>query len=462
MRKLLVVTLALAGACSDQGSTPGHGPRIDRGYVQANLLDAPPASLPNRVDAVFRDGTGEVRYLGNDLAMTAVAPGDKVTLTHYWQVVTPPAGHWKIFSHLLGGAGDFTNVDATDMRTGHRVSEWKAGQVIRDEQSFVVERDWKSPTARLIVGFFQPGKHRIADRMEVDAPGAADRAVVVATLTIDLEKAPPPAGTVILRKAEGPITIDGVADEPGWRAAAVQTDFASAEGCPELDEKTSAKMTWDDQFLYVFVEVDDADVWSPFTQHDDHLWEADVVEVFIDADGNGRGYVELQVNPRNAQFDTWFAVGRPNRDDSFSAGMQTQVTVKGTLDDRDDGDSGWDVEIAIPHAAVKGKDAAMKVAVPPRPGDRWRLNVVRVDKNREEKVRAAAWSRIACADFHGLDRMLTVQFADATGSTRPAELEAPEGDAGPAEAPDAGAGATPPRMQPRVQPRPVAPRGDAR
>ena len=59
------------------------------------------------------------------------------------------------------------NVDATDMRTGHPVKAWQAGQVIRDEQSFVVRKDWKSKTATLVVGFFQPGKHRIEDRMEV-------------------------------------------------------------------------------------------------------------------------------------------------------------------------------------------------------------------------------------------------------------------------------------------------------
>jgi hypothetical protein len=118
--------------------------------------------------------------------------------------------------------------------------------------------------------------------------------------------------------------------------------------------------------------------------------------------------------------DTWFAVGRPNRDDTFSAAMQTQVIVRGTVDNRDDGDTGWDVELAIPLVAARGKDAGMKIDVPPKLGDTWRLNVVRADKDRSGKVRAASWNRIGCEDFHALDRMLTVQFADADGSITPA------------------------------------------
>ena len=44
--------------------------------------------------------------------------------------------------------------------------------------------------------------------------------------------------------------------------------------------------------------AEDPDVHSDFVNQDDHLWEQDVIEVFIDADGNRRGYIELQVNPR--------------------------------------------------------------------------------------------------------------------------------------------------------------------
>ncbi|MCE9578299.1 MAG: carbohydrate-binding family 9-like protein, partial [Deltaproteobacteria bacterium] len=164
----------------------------------------------------------------------------------------------------------------------------------------------------------------------------------------------------------------------------------------------------------------DNDVASQYANQDDPLWKEDTFEVFIDADGNRRGYVELQVNPRNAHFDTWWPTNRGNPDDkSYTAGIVSAVNVRGSLDDRDDDDQGWDAEIAIPWAAVKGKDDAMKVTLPPVPGSTWRMNVVRVDKGKAEAIAAASWSKITYSDFHALDRMLTVVFADAQGSTTP-------------------------------------------
>jgi len=424
--RLALLSLLLAAACTDQAPDPGRPTKIDRTYVSAHLLEAPPATLQRRIGARFATpGGGEVTYLGNDGAAASLAPGDTLTITHYWQVGTPPGAGWKVFAQLLGGPGEVVIADETDMRLGHPVAAWQAGQVIRDEQTIVVPKDWKSRSARLVVGLFQPGKHRIEDRAAVAGEGApvADRALTVAEVEVDVSRAPPPPGTLVVKKATGPaIVIDGKADDPAWRGAAVQTDFTSAEGCPEMVDATEAKLTWDDRFLYVFVSAEDSDVFSPFTNHDDHLWENDVVEVFIDADGNRRGYVELQVNPRNVTFDTWFAVGRPNRDDSFDAGLQSQVIVKGTVDNRDDGDTGWDVELAIPLEAARGKDPAMRIHVPPQDGDIWRLNVVRVDKDRSGKIRASAWNRIACEDFHGLDRMLTVQFSVPPESAAPASV----------------------------------------
>jgi hypothetical protein len=459
----LVAALAgCADRASDEATRPG---RIDRAYVAANLLEAPPASLGHAIGATFQSpGGGRVVYLGNDLATPRVAPGGKVAITHYWHVVEAPGPGWRVFTHLLGEGGHFVNADETDLRKGHPVAAWKTGEVIRDEQTFAVRQDWQVPRAQLVVGFYQPRKHRIVDRMAVAGGEVVDRALVVATLEIDLSRAPPPPGTLILPRAVGPITIDGRDDDPGWQRAAVQPAFAAAEGCP-LTQATRAKMTWDDEHLYLFVSAEDNDVYSPYTRRDDPLWEHDVIEIFIDADGNRRGYVELQVNPHNAQFDTWIPGTRPHRDDSFDAGMQSAVVVRGTLDERGDGDLGWDVELAIPLAAARGKDPGMQIHVPPRLGDTWRLNVVRGDKARDGKARVSSWNRITCADWHALDRMLTVRFADAEGRTTPAPAEPgepgepagePAGAAGeaPAAAPPAAAADELPPPPPRLRPAP--------
>ena len=74
----------------------------------------------------------------------------------------------------------------------------------------------------------------------------------------------------------------------------------------------------------------------------------------------------------------------------------------------------------MPWAAVKGRDEAMQINLPPHVGDRWRLNVVRTNQKTGGKGQAeggaSSWNRISVQDFHALDRMLTVVFADAAGS----------------------------------------------
>jgi hypothetical protein len=194
-----------------------------------------------------------------------------------------------------------------------------------------------------------------------------------------------------------------------------------------------ARLLWDDTNLYAFIEVEDSDVHSQYAKQDDPLWKEDVVELFIDADRNRRGYVELQVNPKNAHFDAWFPVTRGKESHfEWQSGMKSAVQVKGTVDERGDRDQGWSAEIAIPLAAVKGMDAAMKVAIPPSPGDKWRLNVIRVDLPRGAKgVAASSWSRITIRDFHALGRMLNVVFADAEGVVPGKDTDAGAADGGP-------------------------------
>ncbi|NVB82235.1 MAG: hypothetical protein HOV81_27895 [Kofleriaceae bacterium] len=420
---LILVVLA---ACVDRGAGP-QPKKIDPGYVRENILVAPPQTLKH-LDVDL--GGGKVGYLGSQIAYsdgrdpaTPLAPGGGIRIKHYWQVRVPPGPGWKVFSYLRGDAGtaDFMNLGPTDMQIGLPVEKWKAGQVIQDVQDFMLRPDWRSQKATLYVGLVQEHGHQIGDRMAASGPSVVDRAIVAATIDVDLSKAPPPAGTIYVPRAAAPITIDGIANDPGWASAAISPEFATADGSPDPVGRAIARMTWDDQNLYVFVSVNDSDVYSPYKNHDDPLWKSDCVEMFIDADGNRRGYVELQVNPNNATFDSFFATTRAQPgDEKWTSNMVTGVVVRGTGDKSGDADSGWDVEIAVPLAAVKGNDPNMPIALPPQVGDRWRLNVVRVDtRSGGGNPSATSWNRISYSDFHALDRMLTVVFADSQGSIKP-------------------------------------------
>jgi len=79
--------------------------------------------------------------------------------------------------------------------------------------------------------------------------------------------------------------------------------------------------------------------------------------------------------------------GGPALDGWDIAGLETAVHVDGTLNDPNDTDSGWTVEIAIPWAALT--ELTPDLACTPRPGDTWRLNFSRVQW--EHRVASGAY-----------------------------------------------------------------------
>lgn len=418
MVRSLFVAVLLIG-CVDRG--PGPQPkRVDPGYVPKHLLQAAPA-LDTRRDVELG---GKVVYLGSTTSTPRIVPGQPFQITHYWKVVAPVGEGWTVFSMMRGApnTADFMYLLPTDMQRAHAPNAWRAGEIIEDEQEIVLRADWKSNEANLVLGLIATGKHGYGDRMPARGANVADSAIIARTFEVDLAKAPPPPGTVHVPYAKGAITIDGKADDPGWGGAVQSPAFVPATGGPEPAGRATAKLTWDDQYLYLFASVLDPEVYSEFKNQDDPLWKGDAIEMFIDADGNKRGYVELQVNPNNATFDSWFPGGRAAKgDEEWDSGIITAVVVHGTADILGDKDSGWDVEVAIPWAAVKGRDAAMAIHTPPHVGDRWKLNVVRVDRPKQTggKDAASSWNRIPFSDWHGLDQMLTVVFANTAGSVTP-------------------------------------------
>jgi hypothetical protein len=409
------ITAAFAVACAACVEKEPSTEKVDDGYIRENLLSAAPSPR----FALNADLGGKVVYIGADVDKERAVLGDRVKVTHYWKVVQPPGSEWRLFTHVNGSAGDWINVDDTKMRKGYGPDRWKAGDIVRDEQVFPILGNWKSSDAIIYVGMFKKGGQTEKDRMAI-VSGPTDGKGRLRVATIPIGAAPPKADDkpFVVRRASGEIKVDGKADEADWGKAEKTPGFLVAEGGEPVGGETRARFLYDDKNLYVFVDVADKDVASSFKKHDDTLWKEDCVELFIDADGSGKGYVELQVSPRGVTFDSWFKAGRAEGGDvAWESDMKAAVVVDGTLDKRGDQDTGWTAELAIPLAAVKGRDEAMKVNLPPAIGDRWKLNVVRVEKPEKGGPTASAWAQIGIADFHATDRLKTVVFGDAEGAT---------------------------------------------
>ncbi|MCG3172754.1 MAG: hypothetical protein GMKNLPBB_00909 [Myxococcota bacterium] len=216
-----------------------------------------------------------------------------------------------------------------------------------------------------------------------------------------------------VRRTTGPIAVDGVLNEADWKGAASTGLFVRSMRAdpspPELE--TTARLLWDDAFLYVAFEVQDTDVWSGYGQRDEPIFDEEVAEIYIDADNDQATYHEFQISPANVLFDAYFEKRRSpdwRVAAQYNANVKSAVRVDGALNERNDRDRGWTAELAIPFAELK----AIR-NIPPKPGDRFRGNLYRIDrKEREGGGVFAAWRPLSAGDFHLLQDFGFFVFSD--------------------------------------------------
>ena len=115
---------------------------------------------------------------------------------------------------------------------------------------------------------------------------------------------PHPRGYVCA-KLSRPLTIDGDLNKREWLAAPWTEDFLDIEGDirPRPHFQTRAKMLWDDEFFYIAAELSEPHVWGTVTEHDAVIFQDNDFEVFLDPDGDGHDYGELELNALNTTWD---------------------------------------------------------------------------------------------------------------------------------------------------------------
>jgi hypothetical protein len=217
--------------------------------------------------------------------------------------------------------------------------------------------------------------------------------------------------------SDAAMTIDGSLLDKGWREAAHLGSFVGVStGKPteRIHVQGSANIFWDESYLYVAFHVNDRKLRGGFPADavDPHLWERDTIEIMIDpkGDGDNKDYFEIQIGPQNFVFDSFFddynkPKGGPNGPfghEEWSSEVKSAVTVRGTLDDDSDTDSGYTVEARFPWSAFER--AAVKL--PPDDGDTWRMNFYAMENNG-----GVAWSPIyGKGNFHKASRFGRVTF----------------------------------------------------
>ncbi|HEY1691480.1 MAG TPA: carbohydrate-binding family 9-like protein [Polyangiaceae bacterium] len=459
---LLAVVLAGFFAVGCVGGSKGLSSE-DKDKLKSYILDAPPADIPHKVDVNFEN---KIHLVGYKFDPETAKPGQEVKITLWWRCDDTLDEGWLLFTHTKDeGSGKMGNLDFTgplrDQRNGtHQVlgpERWEKGKVYVDEQTYKVPDDVTGSEITVYTGIWK-GDARLRI---ISGPNDGDNSAIVGKIKTGVAPKNPeehtandvPSLTAVKLAKNDVIKVDGKGDEPEWGAAASTGPFVDVgTGKPNtaFPVNGSAKVTWDDDNLYVLITVQEPDFYTGFTDAKSQpkdftvagqpkLWTKDTVEMMAepDAQGTSTNYYELQINPQNKVFKSQFDTlqkpsggengpfGHEDWDPKLKSAVQIQKDTAGKT-------TGYTVEAAIPWAAyTKAQNH------PPKPGDVWRVNFYAMKQNA-----GVAWSPIlGQGNFHHASR-----FGKITWSTTPA----PASSASPA--PPSGSAPTAGGPGPRLSP----------
>ena len=220
-----------------------------------------------------------------------------------------------------------------------------------------------------------------------------------------------------------PIVIDGKLEDTSWRKARWINDFVDIEGShkPKPYLRTRVKLLWDDEYLYVGAELQEPHVWGNYTARSSPLFLENNFEVFIDPDSDRKDYFEFEVNALGTIWDLMLT--HPYKEGGKGINLnnpdiKVAVHVDGTLNDPRDTDKGWSVELAIPWKMMAEKAGRI---TPPKPGDTWRMNLVRTEwpfeivdgkyqKPKDSQSNFWVWSPQGAINMHLPEKWGYVEF----------------------------------------------------
>lgn len=215
------------------------------------------------------------------------------------------------------------------------------------------------------------------------------------------------------RRCSAAPVVDGKLDDDAWREINKTDRFVDLISGNETLYDTRAAITWDDQCLYIAFWVEEPDVQAKYTNRDDPIYYDNDVEVFIAGEDC---YYEFEMNALGTLYEGFFVWKDAYQRDGYSAdpqlrldlpktqdfngvglknhprgkriaflgydfpGLQSAVHIDGSINDNSDVDEGWTAELAFPWQEMKWLAKGDGRALPPKPGDRWRIDLFRFNR----------------------------------------------------------------------------------
>jgi hypothetical protein len=222
-------------------------------------------------------------------------------------------------------------------------------------------------------------------------------------------------------KAPAAITIDGIVSPEEWDRIPQMSAFVDIGGDdqPKPFLQTRVKMTCNDSGLYIAAVMEEPDIRADMTEHDSPLYLNNNFEFFFDPANNTHNYAEYEVNALGTEWD--LLLTKPYRDGGLAfsnwefTGMESAVHIDGTLNNPNDTDTSWSVEIFLPWRSVyqlkPGKNK-------PEAGEQIRANFSRAEwEENKEGSHFWAWAPGNVKNIHMPEFWGFIQLSDRQAGT---------------------------------------------
>lgn len=213
------------------------------------------------------------------------------------------------------------------------------------------------------------------------------------------------AQTIPIHKTSSKINIDG--DLSDWKTPFLGP-FVIHDSGQKASQNTMVSLSWNDENLYIAYRSTDSKIVGKSQKKDAQIFNTDdLVEIFLDPDGDGQNYIEIGVNAFSTNYDMLLKCISPN-----CGGWNTSITfdISGLETASKITPKGFNTEIKIPFSSLQTiKNGNFKK---PKTGTKWRGNAFRIDYGNTTEYLALKPYKSLSFGFHQPKEFAVFEFVE--------------------------------------------------
>ncbi len=208
-----------------------------------------------------------------------------------------------------------------------------------------------------------------------------------------------------IHKTTNKISIDG--DLSDWKTPFLGP-FVIHNTAEKATQNTMVSLSWNDENLYLAYRSADSKIVGSNQKKDSQIFNSDdLVEIFLDADGDGQNYIEIGVNAFSTNYDLLLKCISPDcggwkTSMNFNIeGLETvsKVTAKG-----------FSTEIKIPFSSLQKIQNGNFSK--PKTGTKWKGNTFRIDYGNSTEYLALQPYKSSVFGFHQPQEFAVFEFVE--------------------------------------------------